>query len=193
MPPLQKKMRRILIVEDEIEAAEAYQDLISDHFEAKITRTVSEAKKLISIFKPNAVLTDLKLSGESGISLLKFLEEIPHIGRVAITGYPNEFIRHLINDVKVDRILTKPILEEDELLEAIRVSLKFAKERVFLKGKMSFDEILTVDEVSELLKVGRTTVFKFVKDMNLKSVKMGGSRRFRKKDVIHWIEKNVIE
>jgi excisionase family DNA binding protein len=45
---------------------------------------------------------------------------------------------------------------------------------------------MTIEEVAELLKVARSTVYKF-KGMGLPFIKIGKTVRFEKDDVLNWI------
>jgi excisionase family DNA binding protein len=46
---------------------------------------------------------------------------------------------------------------------------------------------LTVEEVAEILKIARSTVYKF-KDMGMPFIKIGRTIRFKDNEVIEWIE-----
>ena len=46
---------------------------------------------------------------------------------------------------------------------------------------------LTIEEVSEMLKVARSTVYKF-KDMGMPFIKIGKTIRFKDKEVMEWVE-----
>jgi len=46
---------------------------------------------------------------------------------------------------------------------------------------------LTIEDVSEMLKVARSTVYKF-KDMGMPFIKIGKTIRFKDNEVMEWIE-----
>lgn len=46
---------------------------------------------------------------------------------------------------------------------------------------------LTIEEVSEMLKVARSTVYKF-KDMGMPFIKIGKTIRFKDNEVMEWVE-----
>jgi excisionase family DNA binding protein len=50
------------------------------------------------------------------------------------------------------------------------------------------DEILTLKEVATYLKLGERTVYRLVQAGELPGFKVGGSWRFRREDLIAWIE-----
>ncbi|HML36653.1 MAG TPA: helix-turn-helix domain-containing protein [Bacillota bacterium] len=46
---------------------------------------------------------------------------------------------------------------------------------------------LTIEDVSEMLKVARSTVYKF-KDMGMPFIKIGKTIRFKDNEVMQWVE-----
>jgi putative molybdopterin biosynthesis protein len=52
------------------------------------------------------------------------------------------------------------------------------------------EELLTVDQVQELLKVGRTFAYSLVRSGELPSYRVGRLLRVRRRDVEHWLEEN---
>jgi excisionase family DNA binding protein len=52
------------------------------------------------------------------------------------------------------------------------------------------EELLTVDEVQELLKVGRTFAYSLVRSGELPSYRVGRLLRVRRQDIDHWLEHN---
>lgn len=49
---------------------------------------------------------------------------------------------------------------------------------------------MTIDEVAEMLKVARSTVYKF-KDMGMPFIKIGKTIRFKDNEVIEWVESHT--
>jgi excisionase family DNA binding protein len=63
-----------------------------------------------------------------------------------------------------------------------------------MKDNVRRDEILTLEELAEYLKVSSWSIYRYVRERNLPSYKMGGQWRFRKEQVDAWIDlggKNV--
>jgi excisionase family DNA binding protein len=52
------------------------------------------------------------------------------------------------------------------------------------------EELLTVDQVQELLKVGRTLTYSLIKSGQLPSYRVGRLLRVRRRDVDRWLEHN---
>ena len=52
------------------------------------------------------------------------------------------------------------------------------------------EELLTVDQVQELLKVGRTFAYSLVRSGELPSYRVGRLLRVRRQDIDRWLEHN---
>jgi excisionase family DNA binding protein len=55
------------------------------------------------------------------------------------------------------------------------------------------DELLTVEQVQELLKVGRTFAYSLIRSGELPSYRVGRLVRVRRRDMERWLEDNVVE
>ena len=55
------------------------------------------------------------------------------------------------------------------------------------------DEILTLREVAEYLKLAEKTAYRLAVDGKLPGFKVGGSWRFKREDVFSWIENQKID
>jgi len=55
------------------------------------------------------------------------------------------------------------------------------------------DEILTLKEVAEYLKLAEKTAYRLAADGKLPGFKVGGSWRFKREDVLSWIESQKID
>ncbi len=55
------------------------------------------------------------------------------------------------------------------------------------------DEVLTLKEVAEYLKLAEKTAYRFAADGKLPGFKVGGSWRFKREDVESWINQKKIE
>lgn len=51
--------------------------------------------------------------------------------------------------------------------------------------------IMTVRDVSEYMRVHPSTIYRALKEGEIKSFKMGSDHRFRKADIDDWIDKQV--
>ena len=59
---------------------------------------------------------------------------------------------------------------------------------IVLVGKAMTDEILTLKEVAEYLKLAEKTAYRLAAEDKLPGFKVGGSWRFKREDVQKWIE-----
>jgi excisionase family DNA binding protein len=57
-----------------------------------------------------------------------------------------------------------------------------------MKGRSMPDEILTLPEVAQLLKVAEKTVYTMAQKSQLPAFKVRGQWRFKRQDIDHWIE-----
>lgn len=53
-------------------------------------------------------------------------------------------------------------------------------------------EILTVEEVSELLKIHESTVYKMIKEGRIPAFRIGSDWRFLKDQIVHWVAEQTI-
>lgn len=54
-------------------------------------------------------------------------------------------------------------------------------------------EILTLDEVAEYLKAGKKTVYRLAQQGQIPGFKLGGTWRFRRTELDHWIAAQIAE
>lgn len=55
-------------------------------------------------------------------------------------------------------------------------------------GETMSDEILTLKEVADYLKLAEKTAYRLAAEGKLPGFKVGGSWRFKKEDILQWIE-----
>jgi excisionase family DNA binding protein len=53
-------------------------------------------------------------------------------------------------------------------------------------------EILTVKELSDLLKIHQSTVYRLTKEGRIPAFRIGSEWRFRKDQIVHWIAEQTI-
>lgn len=54
-----------------------------------------------------------------------------------------------------------------------------------------FDDILTIDELAELLKIGKNTAYRLINSGQIKSIRIGRNHRIVKESVIKYILNNT--
>lgn len=141
---------RILIVDDESSARSALSEILSD--EGFKVRTASDGFRALaaaSEFDPDLVLTDLKMPGMDGLSLMARLrEQDPAISVILMTAFGEvESAVHAMRAGACD-YLTKP-LNSDELLvildramEGVSLRRETKRLRQQLTEKYSFEKIV---------------------------------------------------
>ena len=112
--------RSILVVDDEQRQREIYRDILLDEGYETVTAPSGEAAlRLLAQKRFDLVLTDLNLTGMTGIDLLsEILQTDPTVVIVLITGYPS--IESAIDATKrgVYQYLEKPV-DRSRLLEVV--------------------------------------------------------------------------
>ena len=109
-------MVKVLIVEDDIDLVETYTDLLeAKQFKVMSVPRASDAIQLITRNKPDVIILDLNLPGESGTVVVSFVRSYRPIADTRIivaTGHPEiiEGAGYLCS--KINAILTKPVSNE---------------------------------------------------------------------------------
>jgi two-component system chemotaxis response regulator CheY len=130
-------MARILIVDDEVEVAEAIRRVLErSGFEVAVANGVAEGLKVAQGQQPDVVVTDMIMPKTNGIELIKSLRELhPRARVIAISGggsfglqaYKPEAIKThaylaAAREAGAQEILTKPF-DMSDLLAAVRRQL----------------------------------------------------------------------
>jgi CheY-like chemotaxis protein len=116
--------RRILVVDDNIDAAETVALLLAQEgHETRVAHDGETALANAEEFHAEVVLLDLGLPGLSGLEVARRLRRQAHTPEsvllVALTGWGSEEDRRQAQSAGFDRHLVKPV-ELDKLLEAVR-------------------------------------------------------------------------
>ena len=115
----------ILIVEDEATVLRSLNNIIARRYEK--VYVAENASKALDIFRNeeiDLVLTDIRMPGMDGLTMLqKMKEQKPNLRRLVMSAYSeSEFFLQAI-DLGVDGYIVKPFLK-DKILEAIEKSAK---------------------------------------------------------------------
>jgi diguanylate cyclase (GGDEF)-like protein len=119
--------RRVLLVEPcASEATRFRNELIASNFEVYIARDLITAAHALSIFQPNVVLTQLRLTTFGGLELLRRLKDDPATRSIPVILYSDiatagERIQAL--ELGAVDVLTKPFIC-DEFIARVRAALK---------------------------------------------------------------------
>jgi PAS domain S-box-containing protein len=116
---------RILYVEDDFDSREALATaLLMYGAEVRSAATVREALAILTVWKPDIILSDIGLPGEDGFDLIRKVRNLEppdggSVPAIALTGYAGVLEREHALSAGYQRCLVKPI-EPGQLAEVIR-------------------------------------------------------------------------
>jgi DNA-binding NtrC family response regulator len=104
------KKASVLIVDDELIVRESLRDWLKDSYHVATAETGDEAIELIKKHDFDILILDVRLTGKSGLQVLKEVKEIkPQIKSIVITAYPSvELAVEAMKEGAVDYII-KPV------------------------------------------------------------------------------------
>jgi DNA-binding response OmpR family regulator len=130
-------VHHILVVDDEAETAAFVKTLLEQHgYDVTVAKDGGQAHSMFVMKKPDFVILDMLLPGETGFEVcerLKILER--HVPVLALTAIDMDDARNLAHRVGVDAYVTKPF-DPDELLRLI----KETAEEVWRKSRQEADQ-----------------------------------------------------
>jgi two-component system OmpR family response regulator len=113
--------RRVLIVEDNVDAAETLQILLRlSGYDTRAAHDGGRALDLAREWKPGAVLLDIGLPGKDGYQVARELRALPEMRTallVALTGYGGDEDRKRASECGFDTLQVKPV--EPATIEAL--------------------------------------------------------------------------
>jgi len=108
-------MPKVLIVEDDIDLAETYADVLeSMGLTVTIATSGTEAIRKLPVVLPHVVILDMQLPGASGDLVLAYIRRHPRMRNtkvLVVTGFPN-MAEVAVNSWGADLSLSKPISVE---------------------------------------------------------------------------------
>ena len=117
-------MRRILIVEDNVDSAETMQLLLAlGGYDARTAYDGAAAVEIARDFMPEVILCDIGLPGKNGFELARELRELPQTRGaflVALTGYGDDDDRSRATEAGFNAFQLKPV--EPDALNALLAS-----------------------------------------------------------------------
>jgi diguanylate cyclase (GGDEF)-like protein len=136
---------RVLLVEPSASEATRFRnELTAGNFEVYVARDVITATQAISIFRPDIVLTQLRLTTYGGLELLRRLKEDPENRSIPVILFSDmatagERIQAL--EIGAVDVLTKPFVS-DEVIARVRAALK-ARHSLSMLEKRAHRDSLT--------------------------------------------------
>lgn len=115
----------VLVVDDEPTIRDLLKRILEPEFDVLLADSSDSARRVFSQRPIDIILTDLRLSGDSGIDLLEAaIRESPKSIRILMTGFAdhNEMVQ-AVNRARVHHYVTKP-WNSDQLLTTLRESAR---------------------------------------------------------------------
>jgi CheY-like chemotaxis protein len=117
---------RVLIVEDEADAAEIIESLLSYYqLQTAIVGSAEAARDALEAATYDALIVDLLLPNMDGVELIKWIRLNPRTAAlpcIAVTAYNSSALRKQAMDAGYDRYFAKPV-NHDELIDTLRTLL----------------------------------------------------------------------
>lgn len=114
-------VHRILVVEDEPDAAAAIKSLLEKRgYDAVVAKDGGQAHSMFVMRRPDFVILDLILPGESGFEVCERLKALErHVPILVLTAIEMDDARNLAKRVGADSYMTKPF-EPEQLIARIK-------------------------------------------------------------------------
>jgi DNA-binding response OmpR family regulator len=145
---------RIIVCDDEEPMRELLEELLSDEGYAVTTvKDGAELRRKVPQMRPDLVVCDLKMPGEDGLSITRWLRAESHCAVLMLTGMGSVLDRVVGLEMGADDYLAKPF-EPAELRSRIKAVLRRTMAPVHAQGRPA----------------GRTRVGKCVVDMEQKTM-----------------------
>src|SRR3954471_5735133 len=115
---------RVLIVEDDREIREMVAEYLGDKgYEVHQAESGSDMREAVEAELPDAVLLDIRLPGEDGLTLARFLRERYDVGIIMVTASGDVVDRVVGLEVGADDYIAKPF-DPRELLARVKSLLR---------------------------------------------------------------------
>jgi DNA-binding response OmpR family regulator len=145
---------RIIVCDDEEPMREMLEELLTDEGYAVTTaKDGADLRRLVPQTRPDLVICDLKMPGEDGLSLTRWLRAESHCAVMMLTGMGSVLDRVVGLEMGADDYLPKPF-EPAELRSRIKAVLRRTMAPIHAQGRPA----------------GRTRVGKCVVDMEQKTM-----------------------
>jgi DNA-binding response OmpR family regulator len=126
---------RIIVCDDEEPMREMLDELLTDEGYAVTTaRDGAELRRLVPKLRPDLVICDLKMPGEDGLSLTRWLRAESHAAVLMLTGMGSVVDRVVGLEMGADDYLAKPF-EPAELRSRIKAVLRRTMAQVHAHGR----------------------------------------------------------
>jgi two-component system, OmpR family, response regulator len=119
----------ILIVEDDVHVREMVAEYLSGHgYEVCQAQSGGDMREAVERCLPDVVLLDVRLPGEDGLSLARYLRERYDVGIIMVTGAAEVVDRVVGLEIGADDYVTKPF-DPRELLARVKSVMRRLQSR----------------------------------------------------------------
>jgi two-component system, NtrC family, response regulator HupR/HoxA len=155
-----KRKYELLLVDDELANLQKLQRTFMDQYKVHLARSGKEALQILQKASIDAIITDQKMPGMTGIEFLELSQKTyPNLVRIVLTGFTEvDDLIAAINTGKVHRYITKPWEPEDvrlavqdslEKMELIHENERLAIELKSANEKLKNENIILRQEVEK--------------------------------------------
>ena len=134
---------RVLVVDDDLQAATALANLLSGRgYEARTTTDNDAALAALRTWSPSAIITDLQMGLVDGIELCRRIRRTSDVPIIVVSGDLDDASEVMALDAGADDCLAKPTASEKlfaRLRAALRRSATTSEEPVLTLGDFVFD------------------------------------------------------
>jgi CheY-like chemotaxis protein len=116
------KKARVLLVDDNPDNLEIVAVLLGQRYDVRSYGSAEEALGAIDMVRPNVLVLDIRMRGVDGIQCLQAIRARPGyatIPAIALTAFAREVERKAFLDAGFHAVVTKPILDERQLVTPI--------------------------------------------------------------------------
>ena len=107
-------MKKILLIEDDLDLAELYEEVLSTKYTVEVAGDGKQGLELAKKSKPDLILLDILLPEMNGFELLKVLKKDPETKDISVVILTNLGSKHVDEDKKLALLLGA----EDYLVKA---------------------------------------------------------------------------
>jgi CheY-like chemotaxis protein len=121
------KSAQLLLVDDDPDNLEILTVILSEKYSVLGYAAVPDALRALEVAKPDVAVLDIGMSPVDGVQCLKAIRAMPRHGRipaVALTAYARDDERKAFLAAGFQVVVTKPILDHQELFAAIAPLLR---------------------------------------------------------------------
>ncbi|MBF0203182.1 MAG: response regulator [Desulfamplus sp.] len=157
---------KLLIIDDDPDVLASLSDLLEDEgFNVRTATCGEEALEMFSDFNPSVVISDMQMSGMTGLEFLQEIRKInAYVQIIILTGYASvKNVSDAMAHNGAFAYFQKPIMEFDIFFATIRQA--FEKERLIIENNLWEDRLKTVNTRFETIFENMDAVI-YVADMN---------------------------